>query len=133
MGPSRASGGSLPAPDLADIKSLRLVAAAGRLQRMLGALQGGERVHVRPGTGHLTIERQDGEGAWVVVARAVPVASQAYRLMVLGAPGRWDSRPGMRPLEEIADGILELLHPPAEGAEDARRHRQGRAPAGIDD
>ena len=109
---------------------VRLEAAAGRLQRMLRALKDGARLHVRPGTGHLTIEREDTDGARLVVARAQPGEERTWRLLVLEAPGQWQATATQGPLEEVADGLLELLYPKFERANFAVRPREapGRVP-----
>jgi len=109
---------------------LRLEGAAGRLQRMIRALRDGGRLHVRPGAGHLTIELEDADGARLVVARAQPEKERIWRLLVLKAPGRWLPYPASGPLEDVADGLMELMNPRFERAEfvELRRDPAPRLP-----
>ena len=105
---------------------LKLQAVSNRLQRMLRALRDGGRLHVRPSEGHLTIETNDAEGARVILARAEPDKEHQWRLLILKSPGHWDLVASPGTLEQIADAVMDLVHPRFERAEFAIRPRDVR-------
>lgn len=90
--------------------NLPLEAAGVALQRILRAMRIPEHVHVRASRGHLTIESQDADGARLVVGRALPADGGSFRLMLLREPGQWEEHPAAGSLEDLAFGVLELLH-----------------------
>ena len=105
---------SAPRPGSGD---LPLEAAATALQRILRAMRIKDPVHVRASRDHLTIESEDGDGARRVVGRAAPAEGGSFRLTLLREPGQWEEHPAAGSLEDLAFGVLELLHAHPERAQ----------------
>ncbi len=82
---------------------------------------------MRPSRNHLTIETEDAEGARRVVGRAVPAEGGSFQLTLLVEPGRWEEHPAAGSLEDLAFGVLELLHAHPERAQSSGRDRGPRA------
>jgi len=84
-------------------------------------------VHVRSSRDHLTIETEDADGARRVVGRAVPAEGGSFLLTLLVEPGRWEEHPAAGSLEDLAFGVLELLHAHPERAQPSGPDRSARA------
>ncbi|HTF56864.1 MAG TPA: hypothetical protein VK661_06495 [Planctomycetota bacterium] len=106
---------------------LPLEAAATALQRILRAMRIQAPVHVRASRDHLAIETEDADGARRVVGRAVPAEGGSFRLTLLVEPGQWEEHPAAGSLEDLAFGVLELLHAHPERAQSPGRARGPRA------
>jgi len=86
-----------------------LRAEAETLQGMIRGRGGLDRIHVRAGMGHLTVEAEDSEGARQLLARAVPAGAGTYLPAILVAPWRWKYIPPAASLEAVAGRLLGLV------------------------
>jgi hypothetical protein len=66
---------------------------------------------VRAARGHLLIEIREDDGLSDVIARATPLGGGIYGASFRSHTGRWDPLPVGGPLEEVAEGVVDLLGP----------------------
>lgn len=85
--------------------------AAAALQAIIRAKGKYAHVRVRPRGEHLNIEREDEDGTVVIVARATPIAGNEYGLSFRTHTGRWEPMPVSGTMEQITEGLLDLLGP----------------------
>jgi hypothetical protein len=90
---------------------VRLQAAAGTLEQIIRTRGKYAHVHVRPQAGHLNIEAEGVQGTRVITARATPLDATEYGLSFRKYTGQWEPMPVSGSLEQIAEGMIELLGP----------------------
>jgi hypothetical protein len=84
---------------------------AGRLQILVRARGEYGHVTVRAQGGHLLIQVEDASGQEDVVARASSLGGGQYGLSFKSHTGKWQPLPVQGTLEDIAQGLTELLGP----------------------
>lgn len=85
--------------------------SAGRLQSLVRARGDYRHVTVRAQGGHLLIEVDDGSGEKDLVARTASLGAGQYGLSFKSHTGRWEHMPVQGALEDIAQGLTDLLGP----------------------
>ena len=68
-------------------------------------------VSVRSRAGHLHVEVEEAEGVRSAVARATPIGRSQYGLSFRTHAGKWEPMPVSGSLQEITEGLVELLGP----------------------
>jgi len=92
-------------------RDLGLIGSAARLEHLIRNRGDYSHVHVHARAGHLVVKTQDSQGAQAIVARATPIGAGVYDLSFRTHTGRWEPMPISGVMEQIVEGLLDLLGP----------------------
>lgn len=92
-------------------RQLGLESSATRLEAMIHERGDYGHVHVKARAGHLHINTQDDQGVQTPLARATPLGGGQYGLSFRTHAGRWEPMPVSGSMEEILQGVIDLLGP----------------------
>lgn len=92
-------------------RDVGLLYSAVTLQRLIRERGDYAHVHVQARGGHLVVKTEDNQGTQVIIARATPIGGAEYGLSFRTHSGRWEPMPVSGKLEQIVEGLIEMLGP----------------------